>query len=198
LKKGSKKLTRAALTIMIVIGLSVVLLGYITMQRKELVEPVGSLWLKEDSILDPNSIRLAWGVRAPPGKNTDGWIFEILLEANDTIWLRSMWYETNQVFYESHGSALKTTVVINVDEKTSRMEWVWYLENPSSNTIMLHIMRVSYSGFRQPLRTTGVITIATGVIVCLVASSRLVQTRSAHNQITKDRTSTSFPENLRS
>jgi len=192
------KSTRAALTIILLIGLGVVFVGYVTMQRKELVEPVGSLWLEEDSILDPNSIRLAWGIRAPPGKNPDGWIFEIQLEANDTIWLRSMWYETNQIFYEWHGNVLKATVAINIDEKTSRMEWVWYLENPSSNTIMLHTMCIGYSGFRQPLRTTAIITIATGVTVFLSASCRLVQTRSAHNQIRKDpmTTSTSFPENL--
>lgn len=171
------KSTWLAFVILFIVSLGVAVSGYVMMERRDPVGYAGELWLQEDSILDPNSIRLAWGVRAPIEKRPDGWIFQVRLRANGSVWLRSMWYETNQVFYEWHGSTLEHTITIDVDEKTSAMEWVWYLYNPSSTTVRLHTLHVTYSGVRQPLRSTGIVTVTIGVFILTVSVSKLVQHR---------------------
>jgi hypothetical protein len=166
-----------AFTLLLVLGLGVTVSGYLMMERRDPVGYAGELWVQEDSILDPNSIRLAWGVRAPVEKRPDAWIFQVHLQANGSVWLRSMWYETNQVFYEWYGSNLDHTITIDIDEKTSTMEWVWYLYNPSSTVVRLHTLHVTYSGVRQPLRSIGIVTVALGTFILAVSFSKLVQHR---------------------
>ncbi len=164
----------ALLIALLVIGSVVSIVGYLMMERRTFIGLEGELWLEDDSTLDPNSVRLAWGVRAPPEKSPDGWIFHIRLKANGSFWLRSIWYETNSVFYEWYGSALETTVTISVDEKTSVMEWAWYLYNPSQSTIRLQTFHVNYAGVRQPLRLVGTSIMIGGSVVAAFSFSRLV------------------------
>jgi hypothetical protein len=151
--------------------------GYVVTERRESIGLKGELWLQENSTLDPNSIRLAWGVRAPAEKPLDGWVFHIRLKTNGSVWLRSMWYETNQVFYERYGSEFNDTFIVNANEKTSRMEWVWYLQNPSSTTVKLYAMHVSYLAVRQPLRSTGIATAAIGLMVSVASISKFTRDR---------------------
>jgi hypothetical protein len=158
-------------------GIILTVSGYVMMEQRGLLGVDGELWLEEDSILDPNSVRLAWGVRAPPDKHPDGWIFRISIKANESIWIRSMWYETNQVFYEWHGSTLEKTVTINVDEKTSDMEWAWNLQNPSPATVEIYKVQVSYSAFRQPFRLTGTAVVICGLIILAIAGAEFAQRR---------------------
>jgi hypothetical protein len=171
------KPTGVLLIVLLIIGFGSGILGYTMMERREPIGIVGELWLQENSILEPNSVRLAWGVHAPSEQLPDGWIFQIHLKANGSVWLRSIWYETNQVFYEWHGSTLEDTVTINVDEKTSKMEWTWYLYNPSSTTIMLYTIHVRYSGVRQPLRPIGIAVILGGTALVAISSSNIVRSR---------------------
>ena len=158
-------------------GIILTVSGYVMMEQREPLGLDGELWLEEGSILDPNSVRLAWGVRAPPDKHPDGWIFRISLKANGSVWIRSIWYDTNQVFYEWYGSTLEKTVTINVDEKASDMEWVWYLQNPSPATVELHKVHISYSAIRQPYRSTGTMIIVLGVAILAIAVAGLAQRR---------------------
>ena len=158
-------------------GIILTMSGYVMMEQREPLGVDGELWLEEDSILDPNSVRLAWGVRAPSDKHPDGWIFRISVKANESVWIRSIWYDTNQVFYEWHGSTLERTVTINVDEKTSDMEWAWYLQNPSPATVELHKVSISYSAIRQPFRLTGTAVVICGLIILAIAGAGFAQRR---------------------
>jgi hypothetical protein len=169
------KFTSAALIALLIIGFFVSIVGYLAMERKTPMGLQGELWLEDDSILDPNSVRLAWGVRAPPEKTPDGWVFCIRLKANGSFWLRSIWHETNSVFYEWYGNSLETTLTIRVDEKTSAMEWTWYLYNPSSSAIRLQTFHVNYAGVRHPLRLVGAAIIIGGAVLVAVSLSRLIR-----------------------
>jgi hypothetical protein len=164
-----------ALVLLLVAGLTVVLSGWVMMQRRDPIGLTGELWLQEDSILDPNSVRLAWGVRAPVEKHLDAWIFEVRMKANASVWLRSIWYGTNQVIYERYGSVFNDTVTIDVDERTSGMEWAWYLYNPSSANVRLHTVNVTYWAVRRPLHSIGIVTVAAGMVIFMVSFSKLVQ-----------------------
>jgi len=166
-----------ALITLLVIGSGMVASGYLLMDVTEPVGMDGQLWLEEDSIMDPNSVRLAWGVRAPSKERFDGWAFQVRLRANGTVWIRSMWHETNQVFYERFDSNFEDALTVNVDGKTSAMEWVWYLQNPSSTAVRLYVVHVSYSAIRKPLRLVGVLDASVGIVAIVLSFSKLVQYR---------------------
>ncbi len=180
------KLIDVLLIFLLIIGFGSTVLGYTMMERREPIGTVGELWLQENSILEPNSVRLAWGVHAPSEKLPDGWIFHIRLKANGSVWLRSIWYETNQVFYERYGSTFEDTVTINVDEKTSRMEWTWYLYNPSSTTITLYTIHIRYSGVRQPLRPIGIAVILGGMALVVLSSSNVVRRHKNRGKLVRE------------
>ena len=171
------KSTTLALIVILVLGLLVSVAGYVMRERREPTGLAGELWLKENSTLDPNSVRLAWGVRAPPEKRPNGWVFKIHLKANGSVWLRSIWYETNSVFYERYEKALNDTIIVDVEEKTSSMEWVWYLYNPSPTPVRLYVFRVSYYGVHQSFRSIGNGIIVIGVVLAAVSFFALIQRR---------------------
>ena len=156
-------------------GIVLTVSGYVMMEQREPLGVDGELWLEEGSILDPNSVRLAWGVRAPHDKHPDGWIFRISLKANGSVWIRSIWYDTNQVFYEWYGSTLEKKVTISVDERACDMEWAWYLQNPSRATIELHKVYISYSAIRQPFRLTGTLIVICGLVILAIAVAGFAQ-----------------------
>ena len=168
-------------TLTLILGACLCIFGYNMMNQKESIELEGELWLSENSILGPESIRLAWGVRAPTEKRPDIWIFKIHLKANDTIWIKTMWYEKNQVFYEWYGSALEDSIKVKVDEKSSAMEWTWYLDNTSNNTVEVETFHITYSAYRLPNQNEGIMITTAGTIlfiISLVAIVRLVLSKS--------------------
>jgi hypothetical protein len=136
-------------------GISIIYLSSQYISHFIVREPTGVLWLKPNSIVEPESFRVAWGIYTKPDKAPQFWRIHIIFQANSTIWIRAYWHNASQKMYESLDVYLDETFDVEVVDVTVHNRWTWYLENPHPYPVKIENFTIEYAAIDKPTYEKG-------------------------------------------
>ena len=124
--------------------------------------------MKQDSIIEPEAFRVAWGIYTKPDKAPHFWRIHIIFKANSTIWIRAYWHNVSQQMYESLDEHLDEIIDVEVDDVQVHNRWTWYLENPHPYPVKIENFTVEYAAIDKPHYETGKSLLLVGSILLAI------------------------------
>lgn len=132
------------------------------------LEPSGVLWLEPGSIVEPEGLRVVWGVYTPPEDAPKFWRIMLIFRANGSVWVKAFWDEPSNLMFKAYGDSLAKVFDVRVVDPTVRNRWTWYLENPNPYPVEVSNFTVKYLGIDKPEYTRGGLTMVLGGIILAV------------------------------
>ncbi|MBS7645346.1 MAG: hypothetical protein QW638_07560 [Candidatus Bathyarchaeia archaeon] len=132
------------------------------------LEPSGVLWLKPGSVVEPEGLRVTWGVYTPPEEAPKFWRIALIFKANGSIWVRAFWDKPSNPMFRGYGDSLSRVFDVRVVDPTVHNRWTWYLENPNPYTVEVSNFTVKYLGIDKPDYVRGGLTMVLGGVILAV------------------------------
>lgn len=132
------------------------------------LEPSGVLWLKPGSVVEPEGLRVTWGVYTPPEEAPKFWRIALIFKANGSIWVRAFWDKPSNPMFRGYGDSLNRVFDVRVVDPTVHNRWTWYLENPNPYTVEVSNFTVKYLGIDKPDYVRGGLTMVLGGVILAV------------------------------
>ncbi|MEM2123628.1 MAG: hypothetical protein QXE79_08350 [Candidatus Bathyarchaeia archaeon] len=126
------------------------------------LEPSGILWLQPGSVVEPEGLRVAWGVYTRPDEAPKFWRIALIFKANGSVWVRAFWDKPSNLMFKGYGASLIRTFDIRVTDPTVHNRWTWYLENPNPYPVEVSNFTVRYLGIDKPEYVQGGLTMVLG------------------------------------
>jgi hypothetical protein len=147
-----------ALITLIILGLTLLALGFYLYCSEEKQEFLGRFWIEEDSIIEAEASRLTWGLKLSPEKY---YRFKVNFKANSSACIKAIDYSSTKIIYAKQAQELNEEKIIKASKS---FELTWLIENKNPNPIIVYQFTIECEAFVKPYKVLGEI-----FMVCSIA-----------------------------